>query len=43
MLFLVNSCQLHCKDNFFFSFPPLLPPPKLNNECFNLQQTTQSL
>lgn len=35
--------QLHCKDNFFvvFSFSP--SPSKLNNECFNLQQTTQPL
>lgn len=39
----VDSCRLHCKDNFFsFSFL-FFSPPKLNNECFNLQQTTQSL
>lgn len=37
--FLVKSCQLHCKDNYVFLF--FLS--QINNECFNLQQTTQSL
>lgn len=40
MLFLVNSCQLHCKDNLFVV---VVLFPKLNNECFISQQTTQSL
>lgn len=37
-----GSCQLHCKDNFYF-WGIFIFSSNLNNECFNLQQTTQSL
>lgn len=48
------ALKRRCKDAFFFFFWStvalqgqlffsLIPPSKLNNECFNLQQTTQSL